>query len=213
MYIFLDESGDLGFDFLKEQTSSYFTITLLVCHTRDAFFSVQKASKRTLKNKLNQISKRSYSELKGYGTDLSIKYYFYRFLEDRDDISISTVILDKKRLKNELNNFNTHRLYKKLCFEAIQGCKFSAQTPFIHLIADRCMNKKDAQDFSASLQSDFEKFIGLNTKITIELKASSKDYGLQAVDMFSYGIFCKYESNENDWFLKFQSQIKSLIEI
>ena len=32
MFIFLDESGDLGFDFDKAKTSRYFVITLLVCN-------------------------------------------------------------------------------------------------------------------------------------------------------------------------------------
>ena len=36
MIIFLDESGDLGFDFCKPKTSSKFVITLLVCDNRDA---------------------------------------------------------------------------------------------------------------------------------------------------------------------------------
>jgi hypothetical protein len=30
MYIFLDESGDLGFDFTKRKTSKFFVMTLLV---------------------------------------------------------------------------------------------------------------------------------------------------------------------------------------
>jgi len=35
MIIFLDESGDLGFDFNKPKTSCKFVITLLVCQNLD----------------------------------------------------------------------------------------------------------------------------------------------------------------------------------
>jgi len=34
MFIFLDESGDLGFDFENKSPSQKFVITLLVCESR-----------------------------------------------------------------------------------------------------------------------------------------------------------------------------------
>lgn len=34
-YIFLDESGDLGFNFTKSKTSKYFIITLLFVENKD----------------------------------------------------------------------------------------------------------------------------------------------------------------------------------
>ena len=70
MFIYLDESGDLGFDWTKAKTSRYFVITLLVCdgkHTQDKF---RKAVRRTLKNKINhkKNKKRVVHELKGEET-------------------------------------------------------------------------------------------------------------------------------------------------
>lgn len=82
MIIFLDESGDLGFDFSKSKTSRKFVITLLVCDGKEATDSFRKAARRTLKNKLNRKKKgsRVVQELKGAKTSLDIKKYFYRHL-------------------------------------------------------------------------------------------------------------------------------------
>jgi len=73
--IFLDESGDLGFDFRKRKTTKKFVITLLVCNSDAARKEFTKAVMRTLKNKLNQKKKnsRQITELKGINTTLEIK--------------------------------------------------------------------------------------------------------------------------------------------
>ncbi|MCP4482785.1 MAG: DUF3800 domain-containing protein [bacterium] len=42
MYIYLDESGDLGFDFSKEKTSKYFIITLLCVASKRSLDKIVK---------------------------------------------------------------------------------------------------------------------------------------------------------------------------
>lgn len=54
MFIYLDESGDLGFDFNKRKTTKKFVITLLVCTSETARKEFTKAVRRALKNKLNR---------------------------------------------------------------------------------------------------------------------------------------------------------------
>lgn len=49
LHIFLDESGDLGFDLSKSGTSRYFVITLLVCEDLQTQNGIISAVKRTLK--------------------------------------------------------------------------------------------------------------------------------------------------------------------
>lgn len=100
MYVFLDESGDLGFDFNKNP-SKYFSITLLVCYNRSTLFSFKSAIKRTLLAKLNQKNtKIPISELKGSNTTIKIKQYFYRQLLKYPDQSweIYSIVVDKKKL-------------------------------------------------------------------------------------------------------------------
>jgi hypothetical protein len=73
--IYLDESGDLGFDFVKTHTSKKFVITLLVCDDKMTVDGFRKAIRRTMKNKLNQrkSGRRVVAELKGSNTTRKIK--------------------------------------------------------------------------------------------------------------------------------------------
>jgi len=84
VFIYLDESGDLGFDFTKGKTTRKFVITLLVCDTQTAPRQFKKAVRRTLKNKINRRKKKSERilELKGSNTRIEIKKYFFKQLKD-----------------------------------------------------------------------------------------------------------------------------------
>ncbi len=54
MIIYLDESGDLGFDFNGKNPSRKFVITILVCNGQNVSREFRKAVRRTIKNKLNR---------------------------------------------------------------------------------------------------------------------------------------------------------------
>jgi hypothetical protein len=72
VFIYLDESGDLGFDYSKDKTTKKFIITILVCNSDAARKDFKKAVRRTLKNKLNYKRKKSryVTEIKGVNTTL-----------------------------------------------------------------------------------------------------------------------------------------------
>jgi hypothetical protein len=67
LIIFLDESGDLGFDFSKQKTSGKFVITLLVCNNAECNVGFRKAVRRTLKKKLNHRGNGSVPLLTDWG--------------------------------------------------------------------------------------------------------------------------------------------------
>ncbi|MDA3927280.1 MAG: DUF3800 domain-containing protein [Kiritimatiellae bacterium] len=82
-WLYLDESGDLGFDFVNKKPSEYFTICILATSQRSSNLAFKRAVKRTLKNKLNRKSNRTrvIEELKGSATRLEIKKYAWRIFQ------------------------------------------------------------------------------------------------------------------------------------
>ncbi|MCH9022682.1 MAG: DUF3800 domain-containing protein [Planctomycetes bacterium] len=78
MYIYLDESGDLGFDFTKDKTSKVFVVTMLVCRTQTAHKAIRKAIRRTLSNKVNKRKKYRLQELKGSKVSFNDKGIFFQ---------------------------------------------------------------------------------------------------------------------------------------
>ncbi len=67
LYLYLDESGDLGFDSLNKRPSKYFVVTILTIAGNTANKEMIKSVKKTLARKLNRKKhqNRIVQELKG----------------------------------------------------------------------------------------------------------------------------------------------------
>ncbi|MGC8660075.1 MAG: hypothetical protein ACP5U1_13480 [Desulfomonilaceae bacterium] len=63
MFIFLDESGDLGFDFNNLNTTKKFVITILVCDNRAVVNQFSRAVLRAKKSKLLRAGFKNHSHL------------------------------------------------------------------------------------------------------------------------------------------------------
>ena len=98
-YIFLDESGDLGFDFTKKRTTQYFVITLLFAeHKRP----IEKCV-RTVHAQLRKRYKRIGGVLHACKEELVIRQRLLRCLAQKE-CSIMTIYLNKKRVYTHLQD-------------------------------------------------------------------------------------------------------------
>lgn len=209
MIVFLDESGDLGFDFHKRKTSRKFVITLLVCDDIAAAAGFQKAVRRTLKNKLNHKkgSGRVVQELKGTGTALAIKEYFFRHVP-ADGWWIYTVALNKERVEMRLRSpANKKKLYNFLARFLLEHVDLKNSAPAVTLVTDRCKNKEEIRDFNQYLANQLEALLPLNVPLNIYHERSQDNPGLQAVDLFCWGIFRKAECDDVAWYRVFSGKI------
>lgn len=201
MIIYLDESGDLGFDFNKPKTSRKFVITLLVCQNRDAIDCFRKAVSRTLKNKLNhKKGDRKVQELKGTDTAIEVKQYFYRHLL-RNGWRLYSVVLNKARVNDDLRKPHTKKkLYNFLARFILEKIDLSNAAPAVTLVTDRCKNREEIQDFNSYVANQLEAMLPLNVPLNIYHERSHDNQGLQAVDLFCWGIFRKYEMGDSEWY-------------
>jgi hypothetical protein len=210
LYIYLDESGCLGFDFTKAKTSRYFVITLLVCNTKQAQDGFTTAVKRTLKNKLNhkKINQREVSELKGSKTKLTIKQYFVKNLP-KEGWAIYSVSLNKIRVKESFRSrVGKKKLYNFLARFILEKVHFPEDLPMVSLIVDRCKNKEEIKDFNSYMVNQLEALLPLNARLAIDHLSSEENAGLQAVDMFCWGIARKDDLNETDWYDYYKKNVK-----
>jgi hypothetical protein len=210
LFIYLDESGCLGFDFTKAKTSRYFVITLLVCNTKQAQDSFTTAVKRTLKNKLNhkKVNKRVVSELKGSKTTLAIKQYFVKNLP-KEDWAIYSVSLNKARVDESLRSrLGKKKLYNFLARFILEKVHFPEDLPMVSLIVDRCKNKEEIKDFNSYMVNQLEALLPLNARLAIDHLSSEENAGLQAVDMFCWGIARKDDLKETDWYDYYKKNVK-----
>lgn len=209
MIIYLDESGDLGFDFSKSKTSNKFVITILVCDGADSISSFKKAVRRTLKNKLNPKNKKNrvVHELKGTGTALSIKQYFYRQIP-ASEWRLYSVALNKVRVDNHLRSKQgKKKLYNFLARFLLEKVDLTDAAPAVTLIMDRCKNKEEIKDFNSYVANQLESLLPLNIPLNIYHESSQDSPGLQAVDLFCWGIYRKYEKQDLEWYREYSGKI------
>jgi hypothetical protein len=209
MHIFLDESGDLGFDFENKQPSAKFVITLLVCHERQAAEGFRVAVRRTLKNKVNHKkgSARRIHELKGADTALGVKDYFFRHAPD-DGWRLYAVALNKPRVYEYLTTAQgKKKLYNYLARFLLEKVDLSHAAPAVTLVVDKSKNKDEIRDFNQYVANQLEALLPLNVPLNIYHERSQDSAGLQAVDLFCWGVYRKYERKDLEWYSRFEPQI------
>ena len=92
--LYVDESGDLGFDFFAKSPSKYFTVCVLLVRGVEHNRAILSAVKQTIRRKL---PKREAAELKGARTSLEAKQYFYRLVWDTP-FEVFALTLNKRRV-------------------------------------------------------------------------------------------------------------------
>ena len=207
MFIFLDESGDLGFDLSKAGASKKFVITLLVCQNKHVVRHIATSIKRTLRRKLNhKNSSRVVHELKGTGTTLAIKQYWYRHLP-QDGWEVYTVTLNKARVKPNLTTkTGKKKLYNFLARFILEKLPLHTAKD-ISLVVDKCHNRAEVKDFNHYIESQLQAMMPLNSLLYISHESSQDNAGLQAVDLFCWGIYRKYEHQDMAWYQAYKGNV------
>jgi undecaprenyl pyrophosphate synthase len=199
-YIFLDESGDLGF---KKKSSKWFLFTLVVIDNPRPLEKVISKARTGLKKKY----KHRFSELHAYHCDDVTRTRILKSLA-RLDIAVITTILNKRKVYVDLQNQKNY-LYNytaNVILDRLINSKLIANNHEISLVADRKDTKKNLRDnFISYITEAMKKRRDGNFKMS--LAASHDERGLQAVDFISWSIFRKYEKDD----LQFYDFIKSKI--
>ena len=190
-YIFLDESGELGF---KERSSKYFIITLFSCDEGE-IYSIRRIMKR-IREKLIRKKVKKYPELKGNNSSNKIRFeVLERFSKMKAEIFV--IILEKSKVYEYLKD-KKDKLYNYLSNLVINECSFD--NPSVCLIVDRSKSNR-------SLRGDFDNYIRnklvernhLN-KLVIRHESSHNEACLQVLDFVSWAIFRSYEHKDSRFF-------------
>ena len=208
MYIYLDESGDLGFEFSNKNPSSHFVITLLVCANQESAASIKKATEKTIKNKIHCKNKFNHiNELKGTGTTIGVKNYFFNNADKNNAWKIYSIILDKKAVLSKLTQpINKHRIYNVVVNHLLKQVDFSMAST-INLFVDQSKDRDGINEFDDMLKVSLDTILPLNVPFNIRHVRSHQSHGIQAVDLFCWGIYRKYVHCDEEWYSIFKQKI------
>ena len=163
----------------------------------------------TLKNKINhrRSKNRVVHELKGEETSFKVKEYFHRQVPN-DGWQIYSVTLNKARVNSDLQTKQgKKKLYNFLARFILEKVAFSNLLPVVNLVVDRCKNTDEIKDFNQYVENQLQALLPLETRLFITHEASHENPGLQAVDMFCWGIARKDDRNDAEWYNLYRSMI------
>lgn len=199
-YIFLDESGELGF---KKSSSSYFIITLLSCDEGE-IYNLRRIMKK-VRSKIIKKKMKKFPELKGNNSSDKIREdVLDRFAKTKSEVFI--IILDKSKVYEYLKE-KKNKLYNYISNLILNECSLDESN--INLIVDKSKTNR-------SLREDFDNYIrnNLNQKdhncnLIIKHENSQKEGCLQVLDFISWAIFRNYEYKDS----RFMEIVKDKIVI
>jgi flagellar biosynthesis component FlhA len=201
-YLFLDESGDLGFN-PKKKNSKYFVITVLFASDKKLLESVVKKIHKNLRKKVKRLSGGVLHAVKEKPVT---RKRLLKLLADKE-ISIMTIYLNKANVytklqdeKHVLYNYVTNILLDRIMTKHLGGNKE------ITVIASKRETNKFLND---NFKNYLENQVANKHKkiITIEIKRPSEEKALQAVDFACWAIFRKYEIGDEEYYSLIKKKI------
>ncbi len=208
-YIYIDESGCLGFNFEKLGTSKYFTIALVIFKEKKQKNIIEYAIKKTLKRKLNHTKKKRLKrEIKGTATHLSIKEYLFQQIKNRSgDFEIYAITFNKKNVHPSLQH-DKHRLYNWVIKTLLDQINKKSLGTQIMIVLDKCKNQKQIKDCNQYLLGQLKASLDLDISINIDHRESHVDIPLQIADIVANALQRKSEFSDDDVFKLISSFIK-----
>lgn len=203
-YIFLDESGDLGFDFKKKGTSKFFVVTLLFLS--DGTSAIEKAVKKT-HAELAKKHKRQIGVLHAVNEKPITRQRLLKRIAEKD-CAVMTIYLNKKKVFTRLQDEKqvVYNYVTNILLDRIFTKKIVPPDKPIELIASRRETNKFLNE---NFKDYLTKQVRNNHKgsIKISIKTPDEEKGLQAVDFLSWSLFRKYEKGDDSYYNLFKSKV------
>lgn len=203
-YIFMDESGDLGFDFTKKKTTKFFIITFLFVDNKRPIEKIVRKTHSELRKKY----KKKTGVLHATKEKPLTRQRLLKNLAEREDYYIMTIYLNKKKVytklqdeKNVLYNYVTNILLDRIFSKGI----FKNYTKIELIASKKETNKFLNENFKNYLNSQMEE--KYNVELSIKIKMPSEEKCLQVVDFISWAIFRKYEYGDRSYYDIIKSKI------
>jgi hypothetical protein len=160
------------------------------------------AVKKTIRRKLPK----GRPEMKGAKDSAVIKEYFY----SRASVvpfAIYSVTLNKRRVYESLSK-QKDRVYNFIARNVLDRIPIEGASSRIEVIIDKSKSKKEIREFNEYIIGQMKGRIDPRVPLDVYHRTSHENLGLQAADLFSWGIFRKYEKNDAEWFTIFKTKVK-----
>lgn len=195
-YIFIDESGDLGFDFTKKKTSKFFVITCLFTENKRPIEKIVRKIFSQIKKK-NKIKR---GVLHAVKEKPIIRKRLLEKLAEKD-CYIMAIYLNKMKVYTKLQNEKAilYNYVTNILLDRIYTKRIVSTDKEVGIIASRReTNKFLNENFKMYINTQLSNKHKIRVKIMI--KSPQEEKCLQAVDFVSWAIFRKYEYQDESYY-------------
>lgn len=197
-FIFMDESGDLGFNFKKKKTSKFFVVTFVFIRDKD---HLDRIIKKIFKWFSRQEIRSHNGVLHAHKEKLNTRIKLLKLFHDYGDAFIVAICLNKNNVDTVLRS-EKHILYNyvtNILLDRVLVKKLIPVDKKIKIYASRRETSKFLNiNFSHYLKNQAKNKHKLD--IEIEIVAPSVERGLQVTDMISWSIFRKHEHGDDTYY-------------
>ncbi len=205
LYLYLDESGDLGFDFVNKKPSVHFTIAVLAVKGHENNRAIGSAVRMTIRRKLRPPGGKISPEIKGHSAQLEVKRYFYRKVAGTDFRVYG--ITFNKRLTFRFLAEDKERIYNFISRLVLEKVDMADTKVRVILTVDKSKTMPGIRDFNALVLAHLKSRLDPRIPLEIVHRSSQEAPQLQAVDLFAWGIFRRYERGDAEWRDEFSGKI------
>lgn len=195
-HLFLDESGDLGFDFSKKGTSKVFVITCLFTENKKPIEKIVKKIHSQLGKKFRKKS----GVLHAFKEKPVTRQRLLSKLA-KCNCSIMTIYLNKNKVYTKLYDEKAvlYNYVANILLDRIYSKRLTLSVNSLVLVA----SKRETNRFLNENFKNYLKSQAINThkvNLAIEIKSPHEEKSLQAVDFASWAIFRKYEHRDDRYY-------------
>lgn len=201
--IYLDESGDLGFDFSKRKTSKFFVVTLMFVDEKRPVEKVVRKVHAGLRKKYRMRG----GVLHAFHEEPETNTRFCKKLSKKP-IRIMAVYLNKAKVYTRLHdekivlyNYVTNILLDRIITKGLIDVEKSIELVASRRETNKFLNANFAEYLSRQVRSNH------NVHIDVVIKTPHEEKCLQAVDVASWALFRKYEYGDDVYYQILKSVI------
>lgn len=211
MYVFIDESGDLGFN---SRSTRFFVVAYLVV---DQPFEIRTCTNRLLKNlhKTREYARRC-NELKFCNSNVKVRRKVLSKISTCQ-FDLGTIVVEKAKVSQGLRE-NRTKLYNYVIVHTIMrntipNLSFGDN---MNVVIDKSMSASSTEGFNKYARNKASWMITVNRKetpislgdIEIEHVNSENEPCLQAADFSAGALFQRYERNDHSYLQFLVNKIK-----
>ena len=207
LYLYLDESGDLGFDFVNKKPSAHFTVCVLAVKGTENDRALAKAVRTVIRSRPELKNKDGNFELKGNLVPLETKKYFYKKIR-QEGFRIHSATLNKTGIYSGPPP-EKERIYNYIARLALEDVDLKDAAVRVIMTVDKSKSRHGIAEFNSYILSQIKARLDPLVPLDIYHVPSNTSPGLQAADLFGWGIFRKYEVKDRGWYDVFKTRVGS----